>query len=364
MDIINRVSPNCSIKRELLYILEMCEKIAHIYGDSVFGEPLDESEIQIWENENDVKLDEELKSWLCFANGAVFKGLEMVLDPLNQFQAKGEWVKIGTFGNDELCFNEEGRIFRFRNDKKQNMHHISHLFRIWADDVKSNILAEEELQALRPVIDEEIRKLDVAQKRAEQPDAGIKEALEFFFAKDNVANLKFWRAYPHCPVHKNNRDCELIISEPNRDGYYQWQPIAFSESFDFSECEKELGFKIRPELKELFSSYYFFPLDGNNNVRIWPILPKTNIKMKVLDGFNKSNTCFEDNFICKGHFCSIGLYDEYELEFDNDTGAVYFWDFEEYRSGKVADSLFELIINMESIWKDCKHEFHTEYFLK
>ncbi|MDE6673106.1 MAG: hypothetical protein K2K16_13110 [Ruminococcus sp.] len=165
---------------------------------------------------------------------------------------------------------------------------------------------------------ENLEKLPYAEKQAKNKHSSLKQIIEYFIIKDNIASLRLW-------------------------GTLAESKFVTTINPDFSEAEKILGFEIHPELKEILSLNFYiegvleygFQLDGGNH-------------MNIVQKFDKSN--FKDNFICCGHFCTIGGAVEGLLEFDNDTGAVYFWDWEVCEHDKMADSVREMLLNAKSIW--------------
>lgn len=180
----------------------------------------------------------------------------------------------------------------------------------------------------KQLLTENLKKLPDAEKRAKADNASLKEILEYFIIKDNIASIRLWGTLPeHSPVE------QITV--------------------DFSETEKILGFEIHPELKE-FLSLYFKPIEGIDGHK--PSAYSFQIRgdyTNILRSFDKSGT--KDDFICNGHFCNIGYCNtgvECELEFDNATGAIYIWDYEGYHYShyKIADSIHELILSSESIW--------------
>ncbi len=196
---------------------------------------------------------------------------------------------------------------------------------------------------------ENLKKLPYAEKRAKSYDASLKEILEYFFIKDNIANLRLWGKLPE-----------------NRIIPY---PVSQDKPVDFTEIEKELGFEIHPELKEWYSKCYFSDVDGIDGrepekqayieARFDGVLPSMDISSAILGGFDKSELGFEDDFICNGHFCNIGWCSwgfSCTLEFNNDTGEVYVWDYEESAHYKISDSIRELILALESYWSDKPEE--------
>ena len=169
---------------------------------------------------------------------------------------------------------------------------------------------------------ENLEKLPVAEKQAKDKNSSLKQIIEYFIIKDNIASLRLW-------------------------GTLAYSKFVTTINPDFSEAEKILGFEIHPELKEILSLDFYveglleygFQLDGSIS------------NMNIIEKFDKSGYSYlKDDFICCGHFCTIGGAMEGSLEFDNDTGAVYFWDWEICEYDKMADSVREMLLKAKSIW--------------
>ena len=169
---------------------------------------------------------------------------------------------------------------------------------------------------------ENLEKLPVAEKQAKDKNSSLKQIIEYFIIKDNIASLRLW-------------------------GTLAESKFVTTINPDFSEAEKILRFEIHPELKEILSLNFYveglleygFQLDGSIS------------NMNIIEKFDKSGYSYlKDDFICCGQFCTIGGAMEGSLEFDNDTGAVYFWDWEICEYDKMADSVREMLLKAKSIW--------------
>lgn len=119
---------------------------------------------------------------------------------------------------------------------------------------------------------ENLEKLPYAEKQAKDKNSSLKQIIEYFIIKDNIASLRLWGK----PAE--NTSVKTINS-------------------NFSEAEKILGFEIHPELKEILSlnfhiegllklEYISFQLDGGFN------------NMNIAGAFDKSDSYFKDDFIC------------------------------------------------------------------
>lgn len=350
--------PVAMLKREKEYALSLCERLEAKYGKAEFGAPLTESEIAKWESANQVTIPEDLKEWLKFAGESRFKGIPLEFYPIVQFRKEQDYVVIGKRENATIAFEtEKDRYIALEAGNRRNLGSMETILRFWYYDAKE-LFAEEELEKLRPVIEEETLKMNQAQQRAKMPGAGVKEAMEYFLTKHNIGYLYKWRTFPKCPIRKDIVDCGLVISGPDRDGYYQWKPQKQTAPVDFASIEAKLGFSIHKDIKALISSYFYFTLGGDmdeKNFDIPPLLPITNIEKYVLDRFEKESYAGDYDFILKGHFFHLGGVcidgdDAFVLEVNNETGEVLAVEYMDKRHEKFADSLYDLFMNSTPIW--------------
>ncbi len=185
------------LNREKEYTLSLCERLEEKYGKAEFGAPVIESEITQWETANRVTIPEDLKEWLRFAGESKLKGIPLEFYPVAQFKKEQDYVVIGKRENTPIAFETESdRYITFETDKRRNQGHMETILRFWYYDAKE-LFAEEELEKLRPVIEEEISRMKQAEQRAKM-SASIKDAMEYFFAKNTIGSLKKWRSYPKC----------------------------------------------------------------------------------------------------------------------------------------------------------------------
>lgn len=350
--------PVAMLKREKEYALSLCERLEAKCGKAEFGAPATESEITKWETANQVTIPEDLKEWLRFAGKSKFKGIPLEFYPIAQFKKEQGYVVIGKRENTTIAFETESdRYIALETDKRRNLGSMETILRFWYYDAKE-LFAEEELEKLRPVIEEEKLKMEQAQQRAKLSGAGVKEAMEYFLIKHNIGYLYKYRTFPHSSIRKDMVDCGLVIAGPDRDGYYQWKPQKQMTSIDFASIEFKLGFSIHKDIKEFVSSYFYFMLGGDMNEKnfdIYPLLPTASIEKYVMDGFEKESYAGDYDFILKGQFfrlggACIGGDDSYILEINNETGEVLAVEYMDKRHEKFADSLYHLFMNATPIW--------------
>ena len=248
------------VNREKEYVLSLCEQLEAKYGKAEFGAPATEAEMLQWEEINQVAIPEDLREWLKFSGESKLKGIPLEFYPVARFKKEQDYVVIGKRENALIGFLiENGRYISVENDKRKNVGQMETILRFWGYDAKE-LFAEEELEKLRPIIEEETLKMRQAQQKA-KTSTSVKDAMEYFFAKNTIGALKKWRSYPKCPIRKDIVNCGLVISEPDRDGYYQWQPVEHINPVDFASIESKLGFSLHQDLKTFVSSYYYFMLE-------------------------------------------------------------------------------------------------------
>lgn len=346
------------MNREKEYVLSLCARLETKYGKSEFGAPATEGEIAQWEEANQLAIPEDLREWLKFAGESKFKGIPLEFYSVAQFRKELDYVVIGKKKNVDIGFLiESGRYIAVEGSNRKNLGYMETILRNWGYEAKE-LFAEEELEKLRPVIQEETLKMNQAEQQAQIPGAGVKEAMAYFLARNTIGYLYKWRSFPKCSVRKDMVDCGLIISEPDREGYYQWKPLEQTTPVDFASIESKLGFGLHKDIKEFISSYFYFMLDADlegGSINIYPFLPTTDIERNVIDRFEKESYAGDYDFILKGHFYQLGGAcidgdDSFILEVDNETGEVLAVEYMDKRHIKIADSLYDLFMNAKPIW--------------
>lgn len=347
------------VNEQKINVLELCKRLEPKYGKAEFGEPVSAEEMEKWENVNSIKIPEDYKAWLLFSGTSTFKGIEMELYPPEKFKVKCDYVIIGKRENEAIAFIDwNGRyIAADSKNKTRNLGYMETILRCWCYDVKE-LFAAEELEALRPIIEEQTAKMLAAKERANEPDAGVKEALEYFFARNNIAYLKKFRSFPICPFN-DNMDSQMIISEPDMDGYCQWQPVLQNKTVDFESIENELGFKLHNDIKNLVSSYWYFSLEGRIKrikFHIYAVTPDMDMKEVIIERFCKEDYSGGYKFVEKEKFflmgsCCINGDDSFLIEVNNATGEVYAVQYMDRKNVKIAKSVYDLLMNGKTVWE-------------
>ncbi len=345
------------LNREKEYVLALCNRLEARYGKAEFGAPATENVITQWEEANQITIPEDLKEWLKFSGESKLKGIPLEFYPIAQFRKEQDYVAIGRRENTDIGFLiENGRYIGIEDGNRKNLGQMETILRFWGYDAKE-LFAEEELEKLRPVIEEYTLKMEQAEQNA-KVSSSIKDAMEYFLAKHTIGSLKKWRTYPKCPVRRDIVNCGLVISEPDRDGYYQWKPVEVTTHVDFKSMESKLGFSIHQDIKDFVTSYYYFMLGadiGDAGINIYPFLPTTNVEKYILDSFEKESYAGDYEFILNGQFFQlgggcIGGDDSFIIEVNNKNGEVLAVEYMDKRHVKIADSLYDLFMKAIPEW--------------
>lgn len=278
--------------------------------------------------------------------------------PIERFQKDQDLVIIGRKENLPIAFAvDTQKYIALDGNSRKNLGYMETILRFWCYDAKE-LFKDEELEKIKPVIDEEIRKMNIAKQKAMMPGASVREAMEYFLTKNNIGYLYQWQTFPKCPVRKDMVDCGLVISEKDREGYCQWKPKEQTASVNFSAIESKLGFSLHTDIKEMVSSYFYFMLEGDiegKSFFIYGLLPNADIEKYVIHGFEKENYAGDYKYILEGHFFHLGGAcidgdDFFVLEVNNDNGEVIAVEYMDKKYVKFADSLYDLFMNSTPVW--------------
>ena len=152
----------------------------------------------------------------------------------------------------------------------------------------------------------------------------MKEAFDIFFQKRD----EFYEKY---------KDVDLPVS---------MKPVFQSAPTDFAEIEDKLGFKIHPSIKEYLSTYWFNNIEGffqYQNMNLFGILPEKEINKTIEIGFFVG----EDHYLKENKYWVIGASDPEIIMVNNSTEEVTGGILYEESSEHIADSIEELIKNIE-----------------
>ena len=94
----------------------------------------------------------------------------------------------------------------------------------------------------------------------------MKEAFETFFAEMDDNSMKKLGKLPSIPYIEGKVSKDLLVLDTLKNGYVVWRPELQKEHPSFDNVEKELGFKIHPQIKEYLTTYWFRRLEAKINV--------------------------------------------------------------------------------------------------
>lgn len=339
-------------------LLDFISKLDKKYGEIAFSSPVGDDEILKWEQDHSIKIPDDYKEWLSSFGETLFPTVPMHLFPPSKFQVNDEFVIIGKRNDLDVAFRKiEMNYVLINGTETKNLGHMETIIRNWIYDMQE-IIHNDTLLSLRPQIEKESEIMKQKAELAMISDPGVKEAMEYHFSANLISYLKKWGTYPKCPVRDEDINCGLVISKPDYDGYYQWQPLQQTIQIDFERIEDKLGFRIHKDIKEFISSYFHFQLEGYTNVYsiwIYGLLPTYNIERVILDRFNKSDYAGDYQFILNGQFFFIGAGcidgdDSHCFEVDNTTGEVLAVQYTDQKYLKVEDSIKDLFLHIKPIW--------------
>lgn len=188
----------------------------------------------------------------------------------------------------------------------------------------------------------------------------MKEAFETFFEEMTQNYLNELGVPPQAPCNEKRRPTGLFLLETkNSEGYAQWKPKLQDKPVSFDNIENKLGFKMHPQIKEYFSTYWFLPLeakiltaDSKISFTLSGVTQYTSLEDVLLHNFNCSEAHYlnDHNYFLLGTYCKIDGVDSYLVQVNNETGEVTAVEVMDKRSVHLADSIEELLCNMKGIW--------------
>lgn len=191
---------------------------------------------------------------------------------------------------------------------------------------------------------------------------GMKEAFETFFEEMDRDSLATFGKLPRIPYIENYVSKELLLLDTlDEDGYAVWRPQLQEKKFSFESVEEEVGFKIHPQIKEFFNTYYFRKLEarimsdeGDVVFLLDQILPGMDLAECLKGSVSDSETHYIRNkvFFLIGSYGKIHGIDSYLIHVNNETCEVTAVEVGDRHSVKLADSIEDFLMNMRGIWPE------------
>ncbi len=178
----------------------------------------------------------------------------------------------------------------------------------------------------------------------------MKESFEKYFEKLNRLYKEEFGTKPSVSyTEKMNKD--LIVSEPDDEGYVEWEPKLQTEAIDWESIERELGFGLCEQLKEFYSTYSFADIDGRYNkmlISFDGINIVKGVEKMVRVAYEISQDDFPNSEVFAIGDAVIRDDDGYTLYFDNKDGRLFAREFDTNKTVEVSNSIAEVIANMEA----------------
>lgn len=188
----------------------------------------------------------------------------------------------------------------------------------------------------------------------------MKEAFDIFFEEMTQNYLKKKGVPPKAPCNEEKYPTGLFLMDTlDENGYAQWKPKLQGNAVSFENIEKELGFKIHPQIKDYLSTYWFLDLDGRlqtqeNKIvlRLNGLTPYNDLNERIVSGFDNEQSHYlsDHKYFLIGTYCMIDGNDSYLIHVNNDTGEVTAVEVMDKISITLANSIEELLMNMKGIW--------------
>lgn len=176
----------------------------------------------------------------------------------------------------------------------------------------------------------------------------IKEAIEVYFKKLDSLWIEKRKLHPLIP-YTEKMPKFMYIGEVNNSNYIQWKISKNENTINFNNISSCIGIELHNDLKEYFSSYYFLKMVGIfNNVKLifTPITPLVDILIFLRERINIAAVQGRDINKIEIGFAEIDGQDSFLLLFNNLTGCMEVMDSDSLESFVIANSLYDLIINM------------------
>lgn len=179
----------------------------------------------------------------------------------------------------------------------------------------------------------------------------MKESFEKYFEKLNRLYKEEFGTKPSVPYSERwNKD--LIVSEPDDEGYVEWEPKLQAEAVDWDSIEDGLGFKICSELKAFYSTYSFAQLDGEYK-KISLCFDVVNLRESVietvLDAYETAQYLFSGKEVFVLGMAESNDDDGYTIYFDNKNRKLFCYEDDTHNTIEFNESLAEVIANMDAV---------------
>ena len=171
-----------------------------------------------------------------------------------------------------------------------------------------------------------------------------------FFNRYEKEYFKLFQMYPSVPYSESwNHD--LFVGEPDSYEMIRWKAVVQDKALDWSQLEHDIGFKLRDDIKDYFSSYYFFDTTatvGKATIMLMKISNFEEIGKNLLYWASDAKMAFPEKQCILIGMAIIDNDDGYSIYVDNETGAVFCKEFDTMNEVQLSDSISSLFEKMEA----------------
>lgn len=165
----------------------------------------------------------------------------------------------------------------------------------------------------------------------------METAFERYFEKLNKSYEDKFNTKPTIS-YTSSLNKKLIVSKPDKEDYVEWQPLKQSGKANLEKLEKKLGFKLGYDLKDYYTTYLFYTLEGKfkgKQLDFYPIADENNLAKIIEQQYNDGQWAFPNSqTFLLGHATVAGN-DNFYIYFDNKDNKIFLYDNEAKKKVKL-----------------------------
>ena len=127
----------------------------------------------------------------------------------------------------------------------------------------------------------------------------MEKAFERYFEKLNKNYEAKFKTKPTI-ANASSLNKKLIVSKPDEEDYVEWQPLKQSGKVNLTKIEKKLGFTLCYDLKEYYTTYLFYTLEGKfkgKQLDFYPIADEKSVEKIIEQQYNDGQWAFPNSQI-------------------------------------------------------------------
>ena len=171
-----------------------------------------------------------------------------------------------------------------------------------------------------------------------------------YFSKLEEVYKKEFNSLPTV-THDVSLRKELLVGEANEDDEIQWKSAVQTEKQDWMTIENHLHFALNDELKEYYSTFYFFFITGQiagAYVRLYSVGGKRAVGADIIQHYKDGKYDFPSSEIFLIGEAQIGGNDDLFVYYDNKTKEVFCYDREKADKKVLASSLKDFFSDIQA----------------